>query len=141
MINITLNKIKSFKPCVEGWARVEKAHKHLGRKKAFPLSSVISSNNVVDTLWVMQSVPECAPILSRYAIFCANQVEHISSRYSIECHQISMSSLSPFARATSAYNRAKRAASQAEIRCDKTCAVKPLLSEGLKRMLDNTESM
>ena len=61
-ITVTLQQIKDAHPCKDGWSKVLKANG--GTKAAmdleFPLVSILDSNNLQDTLWVISNVPEFA---------------------------------------------------------------------------------
>lgn len=74
----TLNKIRDAEPCEEGW---QKLLKHLIKKKAdnkpLPLSVILESNGLNDTLWALRSVPEYNNLWRKYAVWCARQVQHL----------------------------------------------------------------
>lgn len=74
----TLNKIRYAEPCEEGW---KKLLKHLNKKKAdnksLPLSTILESNGLDDTLWALRSVPEYNNLWRKYAVWCARQVQHL----------------------------------------------------------------
>jgi hypothetical protein len=76
-VMITLNKIRAVSPCVAGWEKVLKAHKYLGMDTEFPLSSVLYSNNLYDTLWCFYVLPEHIEIPKRFALWCARDVQHL----------------------------------------------------------------
>jgi hypothetical protein len=76
-VMITLNKIRAGSTCVDGWEKVLKAHEHLGMDTPFPLSSVLESNNLEDTLWCFEVLPEYIEIPKRFAIWCARDVQHL----------------------------------------------------------------
>jgi len=78
MITTTLNKIREYSPCIDGW---EKLLKHLGKTKAddeeFPLSVLLESNNLDDCLWALRSRPDLSSLWRLYAVDCARQVQHL----------------------------------------------------------------
>lgn len=79
MITITLQQIKSEHPCEDGWKKVLKANG--GTKadfdKPFPLSSILESNDLDDTLWALLCLPEYHWLWRKFAVWCARQVQHL----------------------------------------------------------------
>ena len=75
-IMITLAQIKEHSPCIEGWHKVLKANggTKADLNKPFPVSSILSSNNLDDTLWVLRCLPEYESLWRKFAWWCANQV-------------------------------------------------------------------
>ena len=78
MINITLQQIKDAHPCENGWKKVLKAHGGLNAdlNKPFQLSSILDSNNLDDTLWVISNVSELSEydhLWRKFAKWCALQ--------------------------------------------------------------------
>ena len=71
----TLNQIKSFSPCTSGWKKVLGANKHLGMVTPFPVSSILESNDMDDTLWVVSRINKL--LTMKFSLFCARQVEHL----------------------------------------------------------------
>ena len=56
-ITITLAQIKKYEsPCVPGWSKVFKAigGDDADLNKRFPVSSILDSNGLEDTLWVLR---------------------------------------------------------------------------------------
>jgi hypothetical protein len=76
-IMITLNQIRAASPCAGVWKKVLKAHEHLGIDTPFPLSSVLDSNDLADTLWCFRVLPDHINIPKRFAIWCVRQVQHL----------------------------------------------------------------
>lgn len=76
MITISLNKIRDKSPCHDGWGKVLRAHKHLGMDAEFPLTSVLNSNDLADTIWCFECLPEYNWLWRKYAVWCARQVQH-----------------------------------------------------------------
>ncbi len=79
MITITSNQIREASPCAGGWEKVLKAHKHLGIDTPFPLSSVLESNDLEDTLWCFNALDN-KEIPQRFALWCAREVETEESK-------------------------------------------------------------
>ena len=80
-MNLTLDLIRRARPCSTGW---EKLLAHLGKTKAddepLDLLTVLDSNGLDDTLWVMDRT-DCNPRLARhFAAWCAGQVLPIFER-------------------------------------------------------------
>jgi hypothetical protein len=81
MVTITLNQIRAKSPCVSGW---ETLLKHLGKTQAddveFPLSVVLDSNGLDDTLWCLRCLPDShSSWMRKYAVWCARQVQYLMS--------------------------------------------------------------
>ena len=74
----TLNKIRSHSPCVGGW---ENLLTHLGKTKAddepLDLLTILDSNGLDDTLWCFRAVEGCDKEMRLYAVWCAQQVQHL----------------------------------------------------------------
>jgi hypothetical protein len=78
-VMITLQKIRDQHPCTPGW---EKLLKSKGGATAdysaeFPLSDVLDSNGLDDTLWCLRCLPEHDNLWRLYAVWCARQVQHL----------------------------------------------------------------
>ena len=76
-ITITLAQIKKHSsPCVPGWSKVFKANggDDADLNKRFPVSSILDSNGLDDTLWVLSCLPEYNVLWSKFAWWCAVQV-------------------------------------------------------------------
>jgi hypothetical protein len=73
MIKITLNQIRARDPGPAGWAKVLKAQggKNADFDKPFPLSSILDSNGLDDTLWVLRCLPEHDSLWRLYEVWCA----------------------------------------------------------------------
>ena len=77
-ITITLNQIRAHHPCHEGWAKLLTAQgKSAPDDMPFPLSSLLDSNGLADTLWALRCLPEHDALWRKYAVWCARQVEHL----------------------------------------------------------------
>ena len=79
MITITLQKIRDASPCTDGWKNVleSKGGKSADMGAEFPLSDVLESNGLDDTLWCMRCMPEHDRLWRKYAVWCARQVQHL----------------------------------------------------------------
>jgi len=76
-IMITLKKIKEYNPCEDGWEKVKAAKENLGMDTEFPVSDILETNDLSDTLWVLQCLPEHSNLWRKYAVWRALQVEHL----------------------------------------------------------------
>jgi len=79
MIKITLNQIRAHDPCADGWAKVLKAQGGTSADfdKPFPVSSILDSNGLDDTLWVLRCLPAHNSLWRLFAVWCARQVQHL----------------------------------------------------------------
>ena len=76
----TLNKIRACSPCYTGW---NKLLKHLNKTKAdddlLQFDVILDSNGIDDALWCMRSAPEYDREWRLFAVWCAQQVQHINT--------------------------------------------------------------
>ena len=74
----TLNQIREHSPCADGWGKLLK---HLGKTKAndeeLTILTILGSNGLDDALWCLRAVEGHDIEKRRFAIFCAQQVEHL----------------------------------------------------------------
>lgn len=74
----TLEKIRAHSPCAEGWTQLLA---HLGKTKAdnepLPLSVILESNGLNDTLWCFRAVDGFEREKRLFAVWCARQVQHL----------------------------------------------------------------
>ena len=79
MITITLQQIRDKKPCRDGWEKVLKANggSKADFSKPFPLSSILESNGLDDTLWTLQCLQEYHWLWRKFAVWCARRVQHL----------------------------------------------------------------
>ena len=77
VITITLNKIRAHSPCESGWKKLLKAKAGAGMDVEFPLTDVMDSNGLRDTLWCLRCLPEHDSLWRLYAVWCARQVQHL----------------------------------------------------------------
>ena len=77
-LTTTLNKIKAYNPCPNGW---QKLLKNLGKTTAddepLSFSSILDSNGLEDALWCCYTVPEYDWVWRLYAVWCARQVQRL----------------------------------------------------------------
>ena len=75
-ITVTLAEIKKCSPCAPGWSKVLKANgrDNADLNKRFPVSSILDSNGLNDTLWVLSRLPEYNVLCRKFAWWCAEQV-------------------------------------------------------------------
>jgi hypothetical protein len=79
MITITLEKIRSCDPCIEGWKKIleSKGGSNSDMSLEFPLTDVLTSNGLEDTLWCLRCLPEHSNLWRKYAVWCAIQVQSL----------------------------------------------------------------
>lgn len=74
----TLERIRAESPCAEGWSKLLA---YLDKTKAdnepLPLSVVLESNGLDDTLWCFRAVEGLDREQRLFAVWCARQVEHL----------------------------------------------------------------
>jgi len=74
----TLKKIRAQSPCAGGWTKLLA---HLGKTKAdnepLPLSVILESNGLNDTLWCLQVVDGFEREKRLFAVWCARQVQRL----------------------------------------------------------------
>ena len=78
MIYTTLNKIRAYSPCADGWAKLLQ---HLGKTRAddepLALATILESNGLDDALWCLRAVDGRDREKRLYAVWCARQVQHL----------------------------------------------------------------
>jgi len=78
----SLNKIREFDPCEDGW---KKLLTHLGKTKAddepLAFSVIVESNGLEDALWACKTTPEYDHEWRLFAVWCARQVEHLMTNH------------------------------------------------------------
>lgn len=79
MITITLQKIRDRHPCTTGWEKLLQSKGGTAADYAaeFPLTDVLDSNDLADTLWCLRCLPEHDNLWRLYAVWCARQVQHL----------------------------------------------------------------
>ena len=74
-LTTTLTAIRAARPCEEGWAKLLG---HLGKTRAddepLPLTVILDSNGLDDTLWVLDKTTGLRRICVLFAADCAEQV-------------------------------------------------------------------
>ena len=80
-IMITLQQIKDHDPCRDGWEKVLEANdgKNADFSKPLPASSILESNDLEGTLWVLRCLPEHDNLWRKFAWWCANEVGYLSN--------------------------------------------------------------
>ncbi len=78
MITTTLNRIREYGPCANGWAKLLAG---LGKITADdePLSyaDIVRINGIDDALWACRAEPQHAKEWRLFAVWCARQVQHL----------------------------------------------------------------
>ncbi len=83
MITITLEKIEAHNPCESGWEKLLASKADMSVE--FPVTDILDSNDLDDTLWVLRCLPEHSNLWRKYAVWCARQVQHLmTDRRSID---------------------------------------------------------
>ena len=74
----TLNKIRAYSPCTDGWTKLLK---NLGKKKPddelLKITTILDSNGLDDALWCLRAVDGCQREMRLYAVDCARSVQHL----------------------------------------------------------------
>jgi hypothetical protein len=78
MIHTTLNKIRAYSPCADGWAKLLR---HLGKSQAddepLTFATILDSNGFEDALWCLRAVEGHQREMRLFAVWCARQVQHL----------------------------------------------------------------
>ena len=77
-ITVTLAQIKEYSPLRPRFGReFSKRTEGIGAdlNKPFPVSSILDSNGLDDTLWVLGCLPEYKVLWRKFAWWCAEQVK------------------------------------------------------------------
>ena len=78
MIYTTLNKIRAYSPCADGWAKLLR---YLGKTEAddepLALATILKSNGLDDALWCLRAVDGHQREMRLFAVWCARQVQHL----------------------------------------------------------------
>jgi len=76
----TLNKIRACSPCSSGWNKLLKT---LNKTKAdddlLQFEVILDSNGLDDALWCTRSAPEYDREWRLFAVWCAQQVQHLNT--------------------------------------------------------------
>ena len=74
---MTLNQIRSHRPCQGGWAKLLKyLNKNGGDDEPLSLSTVLDSNGLDDALWCLRTEPTPERI-QRFALAVARRTQHL----------------------------------------------------------------
>lgn len=78
-VMITLQKIRDQHPCKDGWEKLlkSKGGTTADHSAEFPLTDVLDSNGLNDTIWCVRCLPEYDNLWRLYAVWCAMQVQHL----------------------------------------------------------------
>ena len=76
-MTVTLAQIKKYSPLASFWSKVLKANggRNADLNKRFPVSSILDSNGLEDTLWALRCLPEYNVLWRKFAWWCAEQVK------------------------------------------------------------------
>ena len=78
----TLNKIRAYSPCTDGWTKLLK---NLGKKKPddelLKITTILDSNGLDDALWCLRAVDGYQREMRLYAVDCARSVQHLMTDY------------------------------------------------------------
>jgi len=90
-IMITLNQIRKHDPSVESWSKLIKSNG--GTKadldKEFPVSSILDSNGLKDTLWALRCLPEYESLWRKFSWWTAAQVVDNANDYRVnQCLEV-----------------------------------------------------
>jgi len=79
-VMITLNQIKTARPCGEGWSAILKLRgQNADHDEPFPLVDALQSNPTSHVVWALQCLPNGKELAIRYALGCAEMVRHLMS--------------------------------------------------------------
>ncbi len=78
-IMVTLQEIRDYHPCKDGWTKVLAANggASADMNKQFEMASIIDSNGLDDYLWALQCKPEYQHVYRMFAVICADEVAHL----------------------------------------------------------------
>ena len=78
MITTTLNRIRAYHPCHDGWCKLLAG---LGKTRSddepIPYSRIVEINGIDDALWTCRAEPQHAKEGRLFAVWCARRVEHL----------------------------------------------------------------
>ena len=78
MLTTTLNRIKSHRPCTEGWKKLLTAlDKTAADDEPLSYETILKSNGLVDALWCCRAEPQYDQQWRLYAVWCARQVQYL----------------------------------------------------------------
>ena len=77
MITVSLNEIRAHSPCELGWKKVlaSKGGTSADVDAQFPITDILESNDLDDTLWTLRCRPEYSNLWRKFAVWAARQVE------------------------------------------------------------------
>ncbi len=78
MITTTLRQIRQHEPCADGWRTLLT---FLGKTRVddepLPLTTILQSNGLDDTLWCLRTITGHDKEITRFALACAQDVRHL----------------------------------------------------------------
>jgi hypothetical protein len=76
----SLNEIKSFKPCTDGWEDILKGQgKTISDDVQFPLVDCLKSNSISDVCWLLGKRKVEIQIAVRFAKMCADSIRYLNN--------------------------------------------------------------
>ena len=80
-LSITLRLVQQHKPYSSMWKTLVKAHGGVSADfgKSFPLSTVLDSNSLEDTLWCFKCLPEYEAVFARFTLFLIRHAERYTN--------------------------------------------------------------
>ena len=116
---MTLNQIRSHRPCQDGWAKLLK---HLSKTSAddepLHLITVLTSNGLDDAIWCLRTEPE-PERTQRFALAVARRVQHLhpKAKATLDIVERYLSGQATKAELDATHTAAHTAASAAAARC------------------------
>lgn len=80
ILTTSLNEIRSFRPCIEGWYNILKARNPQTPEDydvQFPLVDCLDSNSVSDVCWLLGKRTKEISICTKFARMCADSVANM----------------------------------------------------------------
>lgn len=84
-VTITLNQLGVNNPWQGGWDKILEAQggENANYDKPFPLSTVLDSNNLDDTLGCLKRLPEQKGLLAEFTLFCVKEAALYTDDYRV----------------------------------------------------------
>ena len=78
MITTTLNRIRAYRPCETGWAKLLKGlGKTQADDEALPYARILEINGLDDALWCCRAEPQEWKTWRLFAVWCGRQVQYL----------------------------------------------------------------
>ena len=78
MITTTLNRIRAYKPCADGWAKLlEGLGKTQPDDEPLLYAEILRINGLDGALWATRAEPEYAKEWRLFAVWCARRAQHL----------------------------------------------------------------